>query len=101
VITAIGLVSLANLQVTRPPCEHDALDVPPNALVLLRSADFGTVRAWVTKVSGTLLPHRTDVVPAQLLPMLAPFGVVATDTIDGALQKVWQAWPHPGLWEHI
>lgn len=82
--------------------EWDALGLPNGGrLIVAQFHSPAVAKAWVQGVQGVIfLPRRQRPLPPVAVTVLAPFGVVDGDTVDDALDKIFQQWPHPGLYDH-
>jgi len=91
------------LTATPPPHEWHSLPIPGTAvaLVLAEFDNPAELRSYVALPGISLLPRLYRTVPTIAVTVLgALYGVVATDTVGDALEKIAVAWPHPWLWEH-
>src|SRR5260370_33592368 len=90
----VVLVSQAAVRATPPPCVYEGQDIPNStfALVVLQVTDISPVRVWMGKVGAQALPRRWQVIPPAVATVLATdFGVLATDSVDAALEQIWTA----------
>lgn len=100
------VATTAALQATPPTgaVEWDSHElpgtVPPRQIVLARFHTLAAAQAWAALPGINLWPRRARVLMPAIVTALAPFGVIAGDTSDDALEKIAGAWSHPGVWEH-
>lgn len=97
------LVTRAALAAHPPPGESHSLDLPggTTSLLLVRFESVTDLKAYVGLPGVQLLPPVYKTVPVAAVAILGPaFGVVATDTIGDALEKIAASWPHAWLYEH-
>ena len=92
------LVSKASLDANPPPCQYHALDIPgstPAACLVIASFHNPTEgRAWCAQPQCKPMPRGYALVPPIAVTLLGlPFGVVATDTVADAMEKVAASWP--------
>lgn len=92
------LVSKASFDANPPTCQYHAMEIPgssPTAVLVI--ADFHDAkegRAWCAQPQCKPLLRGYALVPPIAVTLLGPpFGVVATDTIADAMEKVAVSWP--------
>ena len=70
------------------------------SLAFVRFHSPTDAKVWATLPGVVFLPRRARPIPTAVATALSGFGVVGTDTVDAALEKLAALWPHPGVWEH-
>lgn len=91
------LISKASFDSNPPPCQNHWLDipgsVPPAVLVIASFHSASEGRAWCAQPQCKPLLRGYDLVPPIAVTLLGPsFGVLATDTIADAMEKVAASW---------
>jgi hypothetical protein len=97
------LVDAPTLATSPPPGAWRALVLGTTSwnLVLAEFTDTQSLQDYVALPGVRRLPRTYRPVPALAVQVLGPlFGVVATDTIGDALDKIAATWPEPWLSEH-
>lgn len=96
------LISKASFDANPPPCPYHWLDIPgsvPAAVLVVacfHSASEG--RAWCAQPQCKPLLRGSALVPPIAVTLLGPpYGVLATDTVADAMEKVAAVWL--GAWE--
>jgi len=96
------LISKANLDANPPPCQWHALDIPgstPAACLVVAHFHNPTEGiGWCAQPQCKPMPRSYALVPPIAVTLLgSPFGVLASDTVAEAMEKVASAWP--AAWE--
>jgi hypothetical protein len=97
------LISKANLDANPPPCLYSAMEIPgavPAACLVI--AHFHNPREgidWCAQPMCKPMPRGYALVPAIAVSLLGPpFGVLATDTVSEAMERIALAGCHTA-WE--
>ena len=95
------LISKASFDPNPPPCLWHALNLdgpPPAYLVVCHFHNPSEGIAWCAQPQCKPMPRSFALVPAIAVTLLGvSFGVVATDTVAEAMEKVAASWP--AAWE--
>ncbi len=98
------LISKANFDANPPPCRWHALDIadsnPAALLVIAHFHDPAEGIKWCAQPQCKPMARRHALVPPIAVTLLGPpYGVVATDTVADALEKIAAVSGDAAIWE--